>query len=133
MLIMENLTIYYYQLYINTEKVGHSILPIHRPDYAPPSDSGAWIEQQPLTADENDKESWQTLEDKTPPIIMIGCHRHSEDKKFRDFSLPRAQFDELAIWTRKLSVNRSVNELLYFRGGYSKYQLKFCRFSDVPY
>ena len=91
-----------------------------RPDYNPPNEQGSWTEKLPLTADDSDKESWKTLEDKTPPIIMIGCHRNSEDTKFRDFSLPGAQFDELAIWTRKLQENRSVNELLYLTGGYSK-------------
>ena len=95
-------------------------MPMKRPDYNPPYEPGSWTEKSPLTADDGDKESWKTLEDKTPPIIMIGCHRNSEDTKFRDFSLPGAQFDELAIWTRKLQENRSVNELLYLTGGYSK-------------
>lgn len=108
--------------------VGQSIMPMERPDFAPPNATGTWTEQLPLTADENDKESWQTLEDKSPPIVMIGCHRHSEDTKFRDFSLPGAQFDELAIWTRQLQVNRSINELLYLTGGYSKYNKKWLLF-----
>ena len=96
-------------------------MPIERPDHAPQDDMGSWTEQLPLTAEDSDEESWQVLEDKTPPIVMIGCHRHSDDSMFRDFSLPGAQFDELAIWSRKLQMNRSINELLYLTGGYSKY------------
>ena len=95
-------------------------MPIERPDHVSPDEMGSWTEQLPLTAEEDNKKSWQTLEDKTPPIIMIGCHRNSEDVTFRDFSLPGAQFDELAIWTRNLQVNRSINELLYLMGGYSE-------------
>ena len=95
-------------------------MPLKRPDYVSLNESGSWTEQLPLTADKTNDKSWQALDDTTPPIVMIGCHRHSEDSKFRDFSLPGAQFDELAIWTRTLLVNRSINELLYLTGGYSK-------------
>ena len=96
-------------------------MPLERPDYIPPGQIGVWTEQLPLTADKANDESWKTLDDTSPPIIMIGCHRNSEDSIFRDFSLPSAQFDELAIWTKTLKVNRSTNELLYLTGGYSKY------------
>ena len=55
-----------------------------------------------------------------PPIAMIGCHRTSDDETFRDFSRNGTAFDELSIWTRKLEVNRTHNEVLYFTAGYGK-------------
>ena len=96
-------------------------MPLERPDYIPPDQNGTWLEQPPLTADKANDESWNTLEDTSPPIVMIGCHRRSEDTMFRDFSLPNAQFDELSIWTKALKANRSTNELLYLTGGYGEY------------
>lgn len=56
-----------------------------------------------------------------PPIAMIGCHRNSEDSTFRHFSRSGTAFDELSIWTRKLTVNRTHNEILYFTAGYGKF------------
>jgi hypothetical protein len=51
---------------------------------------------------------------------MVGCHRNMDDKKFRNFCMPNTKYDELAIWTRKLGTNASVDETLYFTGGYGK-------------
>ncbi len=51
---------------------------------------------------------------------MVGCHRNSRDDSFRDFGYGDAKYDELAIWTRKLRVNRTHDETLYFTGGYSE-------------
>ena len=54
---------------------------------------------------------------------MIGCHRNSDDSSFRHFSRSGTAFDELSIWTRKLAVNRTHNEILYFTAGYGKFHL----------
>ena len=54
---------------------------------------------------------------------MIGCHRNSDDSTFRHFSRSGTAFDELSIWTRKLAVNRTHNEILYFTAGYGKFCL----------
>ena len=59
---------------------------------------------------------------------MIGCHRTSNDTEFRDFGRPQSTFDELSIWTRKLEVNRTHNEVLYFTAGYGEmfYNIQQC-------
>ena len=95
-------------------------MPLERPDEVSPDQPGTWLEQATLTADKANDKTWNALEDTLPPIVMIGCHRNSEDAMFRDFSLPNAQFDELSIWTKALKANRSTNELLYLTGGYGE-------------
>jgi hypothetical protein len=49
---------------------------------------------------------------------MVGCHRNVDDRKFRNFCMPSTSYDELTIWTRKLGTNASVDETLFFTGGY---------------
>ena len=54
------------------------------------------------------------------PYIMIGCHRNSDDTDFRDFSFSSCSVDELAFWTRKLIVNRTHDETMYFMSEHSE-------------
>ena len=99
-------------MYINAEKVGHAIKPLDRPN-------GKWEEAAVLTPDKMDR-SWRRVAQE-PPVALIGCQRTSNETGFRDFNRPGTRFDELAIWTRKLEVNRTHNEVLYFTAGYGKF------------
>ena len=45
---------------------------------------------------------------------MVGCHKTSTDMTHRGFST--GEYDELAIWKRKLM----ENETIFFYGGFSK-------------
>ena len=97
------------ELYLNALKIGHALVPMMRP-------GSGWKEMKPLRADSK----WQ-LTKPSPPIILVGCQRTAVDKNgFRDFGLPGAQYDELAVWIRRLIVNITHNEMLYYTGGYSK-------------
>jgi len=102
------------EMWINLEKVGHSILP-----ESTDRGSTTWKPQALLT------------DDGTPeglPVMMLGCHQNADMKsKSNEFSgfagtadAP-ALFDELAIWRRRLQ----PYELSYFMGGYS------AEFSDI--
>jgi hypothetical protein len=51
---------------------------------------------------------------------MIGCHRNADDRRFRNFCIANTRYDEMAIWTRKLGTNATVDETLFFTGGYGK-------------
>ena len=97
------------ELYVNAEKIGHAIKPLKKPETE-------WIER-PLLEPDWRKPSWNKIAE-TPPIMMIGCHRNSDDENYRDFCREETSFDELTIWTRKLNVNRTHNEVLYFTAGY---------------
>ena len=111
------------ELYVNAEKVGHAIKPLDRPN------GGEWNEEPVLSPGAMDR-TWRRVA-KEPPIAMIGCHRTSNDTEFRDFCRPNTVFDELAIWTRKLEVNRTHNEVLYFTAGYGEMFYSF--FSSFSY
>ena len=110
------------ELYMNSILAGKAILPLSRPGFdADSKKAGNWKEQPTLTVRDGD-ETWRSLERPLPPILMIGCHRNEADKLFGDFSLPAIRLDELAIWTRKLKINVTHNEILYFTAGYGKLQ-----------
>ena len=111
------------ELYVNAEKVGHAIKPLDRPN------GGEWNEEPVLSPGAMDR-TWRRVA-KEPPIAMIGCHRTSNDTEFRNFCRPNTVFDELAIWTRKLEVNRTHNEVLYFTAGYGEMFYSF--FSSFQY
>ena len=112
------------ELYVNSEKVGHAILPIERPGVDPVTDHpGSWSSAsvlKPLAA------TWNPDIKAQPPIMMLGCHRNSDDLEFKHFRGRTVTFDELSIWTRKLEVNRTTDETLYFTAGYSKILIKEC-------
>jgi len=108
------------ELYVNAEKVGHAIKPELRPENDDPDTvdmvERTWTERPTLSPVYTER-TWRYVA-MDPPIAMIGCHRHFDDATFRDFSRPGTSFDELTVWTRKLQVNRTHNEILYFTAGY---------------
>ncbi len=79
--------------------------------------AGNWLEARPLDPTDDTQYGWEGKAER-PPVLMVGCHRHSGDNDFRDFSQKRSVFDEVNIWTRQLEVNRTHDETLYFTGGY---------------
>lgn len=109
-------------MFVNRVKVGQAVYPIERPGKSD-TEVGDWkpVAEQPRIYAENALGERSAHD---PPYIMIGCHRNSEDADFRDFSHDNSAYDELAIWTRKLVVNRTHDETLYFTGGY-------CNFSGM--
>ena len=107
------------QLYVNAKKVGQAVMPLKRPtitQITPPAD--LWIHAGELSPNPNDP-TWTGV-GKKAPVIMVGCHRNSDEYKFSGFLKANASYDELTIWTRKLRTNKSVDETLYFVGGYSE-------------
>ena len=95
------------ELYINKDKVGHSILP-----ESTARGSTMWDAQPRLTSDGTETGL---------PVMMFGCHQNSEMQMTGEFSgfagtddAP-ASIDEVAIWKHQLM----NNELDYFYGGYS--------------
>lgn len=121
-------------MYVNAEKVGYAIKPELRPVQEGGNDTqntnasavGSWIERPTLNPVYTER-TWRYVAAE-PPIAMIGCHRNSDDATFRDFSRSGTAFDELTIWTRKLQVNRTHNEILYFTAGYGKVICHFIPF-----
>ena len=108
------------QLYVNAKKVGQAVMPLKRPtitQITPPAD--LWIHAGELSPNPNDP-TWTGV-GKKAPVIMVGCHRNSDEYKFSGFLKANASYDELTIWTRKLRTNKSVDETLYFVGGYSEW------------
>ena len=118
-------------MFVNAEKVGYAIKPELRPIQEGANDTqdnnatavGSWIEKPTLNPVYTER-TWRYV-GAEPPIAMIGCHRNSDDATFRDFSRSGTAFDELTIWTRKLQVNRTHNEILYFTAGYGKFICHF--------
>jgi hypothetical protein len=51
-----------------------------------------------------------------PGPLTLGCRWNSTIGKFDSFS--GGEYDELALWTHRLVVNGSRNELPFFLGGY---------------
>ena len=95
-------------------------MPLKRPtitQITPPAD--LWIHAGELSPNPNDP-TWTGV-GKKAPVIMVGCHRNSDEYKFSGFLKANASYDELTIWTRKLRTNKSVDETLYFVGGYSEW------------
>ena len=55
------------------------------------------------------------------PVITLGCG-WNYDKKPADYDYHSGgEYDELAIWTRQLIQNATMNELAFMMGGYCKY------------
>ena len=122
------------ELYVNLEKVGQAVLPLERPGYVAAAVFnathnsaevlGAWGIQPPLKIPAKDATGniiAGKFED--APTMTFGCHYDTmEDGAL--LAQPKFDFfhevimDELAIWTRKLQVNKTHDETLYFLGGY---------------
>jgi len=120
------------ELYVNLEKVGQSVLPVPRPGYNPGNGSagsevpGAWDVMPPLTIPAKDS-AGNIVAGKYDgaPIMTFGCHYDQMEggsmlpsPKFDHFH--EASIDEVAIWTRRLDINKTHDETLYFLGGYVK-------------
>ena len=123
------------ELYINLARVGQAVLPLERPNYVPgfagngtvpaiQEELGAWDVQPPLQVPAKDA-SGSVISGKFEgaPIMTFGCHYDTMESgamlaapKMDHFH--EAVFDEMAIWTRKLQVNKTTDETLYFLGGY---------------
>jgi len=122
------------ELYVNLEKVGHAVLPIQRADYteADPDNGidffiGEWDVQEPVRIPKRDQTTGKIIvgEFEDGPSMTFGCHFDTlEDGldispgKFDHFH--DAVLDEMAIWTRKLQINKTHDETLYFFGDYKK-------------
>merc|ERR1719483_1569478 len=96
------------EMYINLEKVGHSILP-----ESTDRGSTTWKPQPVLTHDGSEDGL---------PVMMVGCHQNSALKEkgnqftgYAGTAEAPALFDEIAIWRRRLE----AHELSYFLGVYS--------------
>ena len=95
------------ELYINKEKVGHSILP-----ELTAAGSTMWKAQPRLSADGTET---------GPSVMMFGCHQNSDMQQEGTFNgyagtdESPAAIDEVAVWKKQLA----NNELDYFYGGYS--------------
>ena len=109
-------------MYVNADKVGKTHIPLRLPK-----------------DDENNEKQWEVkpkmkvsspLLGKTSPsthqapFLLIGCDIGQQASDFKDYCQKGSAFDELAIWTRELEVNRTHNEIEYFLGGYGKFQLR---------
>ena len=57
-------------------------MPLKRPDYMPPNEDGAWKEQLPITADNNDKESEDNFISTQEMIIDSRARRQNSTKEF---------------------------------------------------
>ena len=93
------------------------MFPLKRPQILDPKD--IWIHAGELEPKDSTWDGIGTHE----PVLMVGCHRNSDDYKFRDFIKSNISYDELTIWTRKLDKNKSVDEILYFMGGYREFAI----------
>ena len=109
----------HFQLYVDGQKVGESVLPIKRPSKNPKTGAeNSWDVKKPSNIQANIIDSGLEASHE-PPHISIGC-RPEGSSKYKDYARPNTAFDELSIWTRKLVVNRTHNEVEYFLGGYGE-------------
>ena len=120
------------QMFVNKEKVGHSVLPIDRPA------AGTWDELPAVGIPARDPAGNPIgTAQEGPPVMMFGCHyEQMEDGAavgpgFDHFH--EAVFDEMAIWTRELKINKTHDESLYFLGGYVKdlEEMSAAKFSEM--
>jgi hypothetical protein len=109
------------ELYVNLEKVGHVVSPVANDDGSPIT----WEELPPVSLQKLDPAGNPIPgQMEGPAVMMFGCHyEQMEDGAdvtpgFAHFH--EATFDEMAIWTRRLVKNKSLDETLFFLGGYVK-------------
>ena len=93
------------EMYINGQNVGSTLMAVTVDK-----------EQDDLTEFSTVK-FW--IDGKEPPIISIGCGYDDKAGQWKYHS--GGEYDELAIWTRSLVKNASMNELPFMMGGYCKY------------
>merc|ERR1712106_761108 len=120
------------ELYVNLEKVGQAVLPLPRPGYVEGNGTagtevpGAWTIMEPLRIPSKDSAGNMVAgKYDGAPLITFGCHYDQMESgsmlstpKFDHFH--EASIDEMAIWTRRLDINKTHDETLYFLGGYVK-------------
>ena len=102
------------KLYFNLEQVGQSILPLARP-------AAGWTELPELSLPAMDPAGNPIPGGvEGPPVMIFGCQYNKLDSSEPEgFAFHQdAIFDEMAIWTRKLEKTKSIDETLYFMGGY---------------
>ena len=87
------------EMYINQERVGSTLLPEF-------TDAGS-----PTFIPAKDYQ----IGGSDPPVVMIGCHYDYDNDAFGGFS--GGEYDELALWTRKLRTNATHDETEFFLGG----------------
>lgn len=88
------------ELFVNLERVGHSLLP----EFTEAGSSSF----SPVEG--------YTINGAPPPVVMVGCHYDHANAKFDHFS--GAEFDEIALWSRKLGTNATHDETIFFFGGF---------------
>ncbi len=98
-------------MFVNAEKVGHAIYPIDRPPV-----TKKWNVKRQWSVEARDSDNKRGAYE--TPLYMVGCHRNVDDTAFRDFCRPKTIYDEVAIWTRKLIKNKTIDEIVMFMGGY---------------
>ena len=60
------------------------------------------------------------------PVITLGCGWNYDKKPAGGYDYHSGgEYDELAIWTRQLIQNATMNELAFMMGGYCKYIFVF--------
>jgi hypothetical protein len=91
-------------LYVMSEKVGHSVLPIPNPD------GGEWQKEQRASIDAP-LASKGTPNTHEVPFISIGCRVRNGEPL--DHIRPNTALDELTIWNKALSTNRTVDETIF--------------------
>lgn len=110
------------EMYVNLQKVGHSVLPVSRPK----DGNGAvvpWTALPPVSLQAKDPAGNPIAGGLESPVMMFGCH-YEQMEGGTDVSpgvfdhFHEATFDEMAIWTRKLVRNKTHDEILFFAGGY---------------
>ena len=105
------------EMYVNQVRVGQAVQPLPRP----PTN---WTQLPPLQLPAKDP-SGTVIPGKFEgaPVMMFGC-QYTQVENGASLTPPTfkyfhaAVFDEMAIWTRKLVTNKTVDETLYFLGGY---------------
>ena len=112
-------------MFVNSKKVGHAPQPLARPGFDKALNKmGSWKATPAMTSIRTRDVTGRVIS-QAPPMLMVGCHRNSDDDDFKDFGY-NATYDELAIWVYKLVTNQTTDQALLFTGGYSMNSSKIC-------
>jgi len=90
------------EMYVNGEMVGRTLIAVTE-------NKGGTTKFNPIKTFK--------INGKEPPVITVGCGWNYDQNGF-DYHAG-GEYDELAIWTRQLINNASLNELPFMMGGYS--------------
>lgn len=90
------------EMFINGERVGRTLLAQTKD-----KDGTTQFKMLPFKIDGKD-----------PPVISLGCAWNYHDNQYDYHS--GGEYDELALWTRQLIKNATMNELSFMMGGYCK-------------